>query len=150
DPNAFLPKPYGSGDDRWRGSIETQGEFYINNRWAYGWNITALSDKYFFADYKLKTQDISHYYLSDVVSSVYLRGQGDRGFFDLSAYHFEGLTQNDLEQQQPWTAVLDYNKAIDLPAASTNGIGGQATIDVNVTTVSREAAQYQSVGLQQL
>ncbi len=150
DPGTFLPAPYGGGNERFRGSVDTEGKFYINNRWAYGWNITALSDKYFFADYKLKTQDISHYYLSAVVSSIYLRGQSDRGFFDLSGYHFEGLTQNDLEQQQPWAAVLDYNKAIDLPASSTNGIGGQATIDVNVTSVARQAAQYQSVGLQML
>ncbi|HLH51906.1 MAG TPA: LPS-assembly protein LptD [Roseiarcus sp.] len=151
DPKAFLPAPYGSGGERFRGSVETAGRFYINDRWAFGWNITALTDRYYFADYKLKTEDISHYYIADVVSSVYLRGQGDRGFFDLSGYHFEGLTQNDFEKQEPFAApVLDYNKTIDIPGADKGGLGGQATIDVNVTSVSREAALYQSTGLQTL
>ena len=31
----------------------------------------------------------SRYYFQDIVSSVYLRGQADRGFFDLSGYHIE-------------------------------------------------------------
>ena len=48
-----------------------------------------------------KPTDLSNYYFQDVVSSVYLRGQGDRGFFDLSGYRFEGLTQYDFQQQQP-------------------------------------------------
>jgi LPS-assembly protein len=150
-PGAFLPAPYGGGNERFRGSVETEGEFYINSQWAYGWNITALSDRYYFSDYKLKLEDISHYYIGDLVSSVYLRGQGERGFFDLSGYHFEGLTQSDFEQQSPWAVpVLDYNKAFDLPAAKTNGIGGEATVDVNVTSISRSAALYQSVGAQTL
>jgi LPS-assembly protein len=146
DPGAFLPAPYGASNERFRGSVETEGKFYINDKWTYGWNITALSDRYFFNDYKIKSQDIT-YYLTDVVSSVYLRGQGDRGFFDLTGYHFEGMSQNDFQPQDPSVVpVLDYNKAIDLPGANTGGFGGQATFDVNVTSVTRQAAFYQSTG----
>jgi LPS-assembly protein len=151
DPAAFLAAPYGAGDRKFRGSLQTQGMFYINEKWKYGWDITALSDKFYYNDYKLLNTDLSNYYFQDVVSSVYLRGQGDRGFFDLSGYRFEGLTQYDFQQQQPIAApVLDYNKMVDLPADRSNGIGGQLTFDVNVTNVTRSAALYQAIGAQTL
>jgi LPS-assembly protein len=151
DPTVFPLNPYGGGSERFRGSLETQGTFYINDKWSYGWDITALSDRYYFSDYKLKTTDISHYYISDVVSSVYLRAQGDRSFFDLSGYHFEGLNQNDFEPQEPFAVpVLDYNRTFDISPAQSGGVGGEATVDVNVTSISREAAIYQSVGTQTL
>jgi LPS-assembly protein len=143
DPAAFIVSPYGAGNRQFRGSLESQGVFYINENWKYGWDITALSDKYYYNDYKIKTTDLSTYYFQDAVSSIYVRGQGDRGFFDLSGYRFEGLTQYDFQQQQPIAApVLDYNKMMDLPPEVSYGIGGQVTIDVNVTNISRTAALY--------
>jgi LPS-assembly protein len=150
DSGAFLPGPYGAGSREFRGSLESVGKFYINEQWKYGWDITVLSDKFYYNDYKIKTTDLSNYYFQDVVSDVYLRGQGDRGFFDLSGYRFEGLTEYDFDKQQPIAGVLDYNKMIDLPAGRSYGLGGQVTFDVNVTTVSRAAALFQSVGLQTL
>jgi LPS-assembly protein len=151
DPAAFIVSPYGAGNRQFRGSLESQGVFYINDKWKYGWDITALSDKYYYNDYKIKTTDLATYYFQDAVSSIYVRGQGDRGFFDLSGYRFEGLTQYDFQQQQPIAApVLDYNKMMDLPPEVSYGIGGQVTIDVNVTNISRTAALYQSTGAQTL
>jgi LPS-assembly protein len=151
DPGAFLAGPYGVGSREFRGSVESQGLFFINDKWKYGWDITVLSDKFYYNDYKIKVTDLSNYYFQDVVSSVYLRGQGDRGFFDLTGYRFEGLTEYDFAQQQPIAApVLDYNKTVDLPPDRSYGIGGQLTFDVNVTNISRQAALYQAVGAQTL
>jgi LPS-assembly protein len=151
DPAAFEVAPYGAGNREFRGSVETKGLFYVNENWRYGWDITALTDKYYYNDYKIKTIDISNYYFQDVVSSVYLRGEGDRGFFDLSGYHFEGLTAYDFQQQQPEAVpVLDYNKMMDLPPERSYGIGGEVTIDVNMTNISRTAALFQAVGAQTL
>jgi LPS-assembly protein len=150
DPGAFLPSPYDSGTRVFRGSVESQGLFYINEKWKYGWDITVLSDKFYYNDYKLKAVDLSNYYYQDVVSSVYLRGQGDNGFFDLSGYRFEGLTEYDFQQQQPLAGVLDYNKMINLTPAESYGLGGQLTIDTNVTNINRTAALFQSEGAQML
>ncbi|MGA2792034.1 MAG: LPS-assembly protein LptD [Roseiarcus sp.] len=151
DPAAFPSAPYGAGDRQWRGSLESKGQFYINEQWKYGWDITALSDKFYWNDYHLRNVDLSTYYFQDVVSSVYLRGQGDRGFFDLSGYHFEGLTEYDFQQQQPVAVpVLDYNKMADLRPEQSFGIGGEVTYDVNVTNINRTAAVFQSVGAQTL
>jgi LPS-assembly protein len=80
-----------------------------------------------------------------------LRGQGDRSYFDLSGYHFEGLTAYDFQPQLPNAApVLDYNKTIALPPERTGGIGGELTIDLNAANITRTAAAYQAVGAQTL
>jgi LPS-assembly protein len=151
DPSAFLPAPYGAGTRRFRGSLESQGTFFINENWTYGWDVTALSDKYYFDDYKVKAADLSTYYIRDVVSSVYLRGQSDRGFFDLSGYRIQDLTNYSLKDQDPWAVpVFDYHKMIDLPPDRTNGIGGELTFELNATSITRDAAEFQSTGAQTL
>jgi LPS-assembly protein len=145
DPGAFVVAPYGAGSRQFRGSIESRGQFYINDKWKYGWDITALTDKFYYNDYKIKTSDISNYYFQDVVSNVYLRGQADGGFFDLNGYRFQGLTAYDLQQQQPVAETLDYNKTINLTPEQSHGLGGQLTIDTNVTNITRTAALFQSI-----
>jgi LPS-assembly protein len=148
-PNAFSSFPYGAGDQRMRGSIETRGNFFLNPNWQFGWNVTWLSDKFFANDYKLQGIDFSNYYFQDIVSSIYLRGQADRSWFDLSAYHFEGTTANDDNRTLPQAVpVFDYNRVFDLPADRTNGIGGEATVDVNIANINQTNAAFQSTGLQ--
>ena len=149
EPNLFSPYPYGAGDQRLRGSVETKGNFFLNPYWQFGWNATWLSDKFYANDYKLQGIDFSNYYFQDVVSSVYLRGQADRSFFDLSAYHFEGTTANDDNRTLPVAApVLDYNRVFNVPEDRTYGLGGEATVDFNLTNIDRNNAAFQSTGLQ--
>ena len=52
DPGAFAPPPAGAGDRTWRGEARSTGQFTINDEWKYGWDVTALSDRYFLQDYK--------------------------------------------------------------------------------------------------
>ncbi len=148
-PNAFAAWPYGAGDVKTRGSLETKGNLFLNQDWQFGWNATWLSDKFFANDYKLSGIDFSNYYFQDIVSSVYLRGQADHSFFDLSAYHFEGTTDNDDNRTLPNAVpVFDYNRVFMLPENRTNGIGGEATLDVNVANITQTNAAFQSTGLQ--
>ncbi len=145
-PSLFPVYPYDSGDRRYRGSLESNGEFYLNDKWRWGWDITAISDPFYLNDYKIKNVDPSQYYLQDVVSSVYLRGQADRGFFDLSGYRFESTTAAADQRQQPVAAVLDYNKTIAVSPDATGGLGGEIKIDLNAVNVARQEAAYQSTG----
>jgi LPS-assembly protein len=147
-PGVFPPSPYGAGDQRLRGSIETKGNFLLNDMWQFGWDGTWMSDKFFANDYRLQGIDFSNYYFQDIVSSVYLRGQGPQSYFDLSAYHFEGTTANDDNRTLPVAAapVLDYNRVIDVPADRTDGLGGELTVDVNVANIDQTNAAFQSVG----
>ncbi|HZW46904.1 MAG TPA: LPS assembly protein LptD, partial [Microvirga sp.] len=139
DPDAFLPGPRGGGDRDWRGSLETAGQFYLNERWKWGWDITLMSDKWFLANYNIRNQSLSALYLKEAVSTLYLQGQGDRSFFDLRGYYFQGLSTQDWQKQQPVVhPVLDYNRRF-----TPSGIGGEFALDVNMTSLSREAAQFE-------
>jgi LPS-assembly protein len=148
-PGLFPAYPYGAGNQRLRGSIESKGEFLLNDMWRFGWNGALMSDKFFLNDYKLRGIDFSNYYFQDVISSVYLRGQAAQSFFDLSAYHFEGTTSNDDNRTLPVAApVFDYNRVFAVPADRTYGLGGELTVDSNIANINRTNAAFQSTGLE--
>jgi LPS-assembly protein len=139
---AFLPSPIGPGDRDFRGSLETTGLFYINERWKWGWDVALLSDKWFLTNYRIRSESVQSLYIKDAISTLYLQGQGDRSFFDARGYYFQGLSTADWQKQQPVVhPVIDYNKRIDGPG----GLGGELAIDANITSLTRQAAQYQQV-----
>nr|WP_262266066.1 LPS-assembly protein LptD [Microvirga sp. HBU67655] len=143
EPDAFLPPPYGAGNRDFRGSLETNGLFYINQNWRWGWDIALLSDKWFLTNYKIRSESLSSYYIKESISTLYLQGQGDRSFFDVRGYYFQTLSSSEWQKQQPIVApVLDYNKRF-----TPSSIGGEAAIDVNVTHISREAAQFDPLSI---
>jgi LPS-assembly protein len=77
------------GDRRFRGGIESVGEFRITDRWRFGWNVAADTDQRYFQDYgeiPLLTQER--------ISELYILGQGERSFFETRAYHFRTYTLN--------------------------------------------------------
>jgi LPS-assembly protein len=139
---AFLPSPYGAGDRDFRGSLESTGLFYINERWKWGWDVALLSDKWFLTNYRIRSESVHSLYVKEAISTIYLQGQGDRSFFDMRGYYFQGLSTADWQKQQPVVhPVVDYNKRIDGPP----GIGGEVAIDLNATSLTREAANFQQV-----
>jgi LPS-assembly protein len=139
DPDAFLDSPNGPGDRDFRGSLETTGRFYITDRWKWGWDIALVSDKWFLDNYRIRSESLNTIYLRESVSTLYLQGQGDRSFFDMRGYYFQGLSTQDWQKQLPVVApVVDYNKRI-----TPSVIGGEFALDVNVTSLTRQAAQFE-------
>ncbi|MEZ0171566.1 LPS-assembly protein LptD [Microvirga sp. TS319] len=139
DPGVFLPGPRGGGDRDWRGSLESAGQFNLNERWKWGWDITLVSDKWFLDNYNIRNENLTSLYLKEAVSTLYLQGQGDRSFFDVRGYYFQGLSTQDWQKQQPVVhPVLDYDKR-----TTPSSIGGEFDLNVNVTSLSREAAQFE-------
>ena len=148
-PLDFPVFPFGAGDTRLRGALESNGEFFLNDMWQLGWNGTWMSDKFFLNDYRLQGINFDTFYFQDVVSSIYLRGQADRSFFDMSVYHFEGTTASDDNRTLPTAVpVFDYNRVFNVPADRTNGLGGELTVDANITNFNQTNAAFQSTGLQ--
>jgi LPS-assembly protein len=146
DNSAFSPPPLGARNREWRGAIQTYGEFALNDQWRFGWDATALSDRYFLQDYKQYNDLLQNYYFRENSSTIYLTGQGPRSYFDLRGYYFQGLSPNDVQAQQPVVhPMLDYNRTIDLPPAKTFGIGGQVELDANFTSTSADVANYESI-----
>lgn len=128
DPSAFDDDP-GPGDMEERWSLRTTGDFDINSRWKFGWDINVLSDRWFLEDYDLPGSG-----WSEAVSTVFLTGEGNRSWFELRGYHFYGLSQDDIQSELPVAApVLDYNYVLDQPV-----LGGEVTFNMNFTALHRD------------
>jgi LPS-assembly protein len=147
NPGVFPVAPYDSGSQALRGSLESKGLFNITDQWKFGWEFTLLSDKWYLNDYHVPSQTLTSNYYSETTSDVYLTGQSGRAYFDLRGYSFEGLSSHDFQPQQPIAhPVLDYNRTFDIDPSKSFGIGGQAEIDFNLTSLSASSASFQSVG----
>ena len=138
DPTAFSKQPFGTGDRNVRGSIESNGKFYINQNWKYGWDVALFSDKYFVQDYNIRSNSLGTDYIKESISTAYLTGQGDRSYFNLEGYRIQGLSSFDFNKQQPLVLpTVDYNRTFGLAPESTAGIGGEVNVDFNLTSLSR-------------
>jgi len=142
DPDAFIDNGVhnvdsgAAGDpNKFRGMMGTKGQFAINQRWNFGWDVLLQTDKNF-----SRTYAIDGY--SDTVhqSSVYLTGLNDRNYFDIRAMRFqvqENTLASDLtarSAKQPWVLPsLDYAYIPDMAIA-----GGQLSLNVNARVISRD------------
>ena len=135
-----------SGDREWRGLVSTKGEFTINERWKWGWDLSRMSDRAFVKDYNIDSDGDS------LTSSVYLTGRSERNYFDIHAYAFQ-ITQEDdpdngdpnaspllfskvganLQDKQPVVhPVIDYGYVWDNPV-----VGGELSFAGNLTSLTR-------------
>jgi len=138
DPSEFLPTPIGPGDRNFRGSIETTGQFFLNEQWRFGWNLAASTDKFFYNNYRVRTDTLSNIMVRESVSTAYLQGKGERSWFDLRGYYFRVLSPYDWQRQQPIVhPVLDYDRRFHNP-----WLGGEIQLTANLTSLSREAANF--------
>ncbi len=127
-----------SGDELWRGSVESSGSFTINQHWSWGWNVAVASDTTFMKDYDRKSGN------SDVaVNNLYLTGVRDRNRFDMAAYGFfvqqdDEQTpifaqDHDLQEKQPYVyPVIDHKIYAKDPIW-----GGEASLTTNFTNITR-------------
>ncbi len=150
DTNYFKPSSPGvdaPGYRDFRGSIETSGQFAINKNWLWGWDGVLLSDKQFLRDYNPR---LSIYRFTDpfaqiansAISQLYITGQGNRSFFDARTIYYLGFSSADVQSQIPVVhPVIDYNYIFDKPIA-----GGQLSYNINFTSLSRNQANFDSIG----
>ena len=117
------------GGDDFRGSIQSEGQFAINQYWDWGWDVTVESDDTFRRFYKLDNID-----QTERVSEVYLAGQGDRSYFDARLYHFGGLNFTDTSTAESQVLpVIDYNYIFKDPVW-----GGELSFNSNVVSLTRD------------
>jgi len=125
-----------AGDpNKFRGMMGTKGQFAINPRWDFGWDVLLQSDKNFSRTYSIDGfSDVTHQ------STIYLTGLDGRNYFDVRAMRFE-VQENTLSSdptaraaQQPWVLPsLDYAYIPDMSVA-----GGQLSFNVNARVISRD------------
>ncbi|MBK3745401.1 LPS-assembly protein LptD [Paraburkholderia aspalathi] len=122
-----------------RGMVSSKGNFAINPRWKYGWDVMAQTDKNFG-----RTYDISGYSAQTQTSKIYLTGINGRSYFDLNLYKFdvqEALRADnpyEINSKQPWVLPsIDH-----LYTAPEAVYGGELTINNNLQTIYRKNADY--------
>ncbi len=140
EPNAFdtLPDSAETG----RGLIATRGEFKINPRWSFGWSVLKQTDLNFG-----RTYEIEGWSGTNITNEIYLRGLGNKSYFDLSAREY--LVQStdtpafSDESLQPLVLPsLDYNTV-----KTSELTGGEFTMDVNITRIDRDRLDERNTGV---
>ncbi|HVY56884.1 MAG TPA: LPS-assembly protein LptD [Xanthobacteraceae bacterium] len=132
------------GYRNWRGSLETTGQFNLSQRWVWGWDALLLSDRTYLQDYNLGTfQNLNPFgaTVAEGVSQAYLSGRGDRSYFDARAIHYLGFSVVDNQRALPIIhPVTDYTYVFGSPI-----LGGELGYDVNLTSLSRQAASFDPI-----
>ncbi|MEM6461947.1 MAG: LPS-assembly protein LptD [Pseudomonadota bacterium] len=134
DPDAFDPGTVDAGE-RNRGMIASRGDFRINPRWVFGWDIFAQTDSSF-----SNTYSIARYSEVTQVSTAYLTGLSGRNFFDLRAFYFDvqsTIIGDIAEEQQPIVhPSLDYSYTFEQPVG-----GGELNFSANILSLTRREAE---------
>ncbi len=135
------PSYLGAGDRTFRGSVISRGKFHLNEKWTFGWDGAIATDKFYYTDYKVKPGNISNTFFSETISSVYLRGSGERSWFDLSAYHILGLSTRDWQPQAGFAAPsFDFDRRF-----TPDLLQGELRVTANGSAVHRDAAYFQAL-----
>ncbi len=149
DPGYFQHSDTGAatpGDRPWRGSVESAGQFALNEKWVWGWDAILLSDKTFLQDYN---PQLSRYRSTDPflnptiegVSQAYITGRGNRSYFDARSIYYTGFSEADAQSQIPIIhPVVDYNYIVDHPI-----LGGELGYDLNFTSLTRNQAEFDAI-----
>jgi LPS-assembly protein len=136
------------GDRFWRGSIESSGQFALNEKWVWGWDAVALSDKSYLEDYRPRLSQYSKGFdpanvglagTSEAASQIYLSGKGNRSYFDVRSIYYQGFSSSDNQDQLPVIhPVLDYDYVVDHPV-----LGGELGFRTNFVSLTRDEADFQ-------
>jgi LPS-assembly protein len=130
----------------WRGSVESTGQFALNDKWVWGWDALMLSDKTFLQDYN---PNLSRYRITDPlqsgqsegVSQLYLTGKGNRSYFDARSIYYLGFSEADSQSQIPVIhPVIDYTYTFDHPV-----LGGELGYNINFTSLTRDQANFDPI-----
>ena len=144
-----------SGNRRFRGVIASKGDFYLNDRWKWGWDLSWRTDRAFLNDYSF-----AKFGNASDVSQLYMTGQSERNRFDMRAYAFR-ISQEDyaaapalnspngflpvgsmLQDKQPFVhPVVDWNYIFEDPIA-----GGELSLTGNLTSLTRQRTDAISIG----
>ncbi len=129
------PEGFNSGYRDFRGSIQTSGQFNINEKWVWGWDAYLITDKPFLQDYSVVK------ILPELISQVYVSGRGDTSYFDARSIYYLGLSGADVQSQIPFIRpVIDYAYTLKNPV-----FGGELSYKFNLTSLSRGTADFDPI-----
>jgi LPS-assembly protein len=133
DPSAFVATRVDSTVKQ-RGMIGTKGNFTINPKWSFGWDVLVQSDKNFSKTYSIEGYDGSVH-----TTQAWLTGLNGRNYFDVRAMRFDVqenlLDSNAASRSSRQPVVLpsfDYAKTFDQSVG-----GGQLSLLMNGRMLDR-------------
>jgi LPS-assembly protein len=135
------------GDLAFRGTVESTGQFNLSQKWVWGWNLVAPTDRAFYQDYGVfrfgPSLDLLQTQYTEGISQLYLAGRGDRSYFDARAIYFYGFSAADSQAQIPLIRpVVDYDYIFGHPV-----FGGELGFNTNLTSLSRVSASFDPISL---
>jgi LPS-assembly protein len=132
-PDAFTANTSDS-DVKTRGMIASKGDFQINPRWSFGWDVMAQSDNNFARTYGLSGLDQTTH-----TNDIYLTGIGERNYFDMRGFYYQeqnaDINSTSQKQQAIVYPIIDYHYVDPKPV-----YGGELSATVNFTNLSRTTA----------
>ncbi|HTM71685.1 MAG TPA: LPS-assembly protein LptD [Pseudolabrys sp.] len=138
------------GDRFFRGTIESSGQFALNQNWVWGWDAIAMTDKAFLNDYRPRLSAYSNGIdpskigtpgASEATSQLYLTGKGNRSYFDIRGIYYTGLSSSDDQRKIPVIhPVIDYDYVVGQPV-----FGGELGFKTNFVSLNRDMADFQRI-----
>jgi LPS-assembly protein len=113
-------------DDEFRGHIDVDGRFEINEVWRWGFDIDRASD-----DTYLRLYDFSD--ARTLTSNVFAERLSGRNYASINAFAYQGLRDVDITDELPIVApLLDYNYI-----SEPDSWGGRHSFDANLAALTR-------------
>ena len=112
---------------RFRGHIDSESRFSINELWRWGLDVNLASDDTYQQRYGFKSS-------GTLTNHLFAEGFGSRSYAVGEAYYFQGLQQDDEQDEIPIVAPrFNYNHVSD-----PNSFGAMTTMDANFQALTRE------------
>lgn len=116
-----------TGKNRFRGHIDSETRFSIDELWRWGADVRVASDDTYLGRYGFEGADT-------LTNRLYLEGFGSRSHAVAEALYFQGLRDQDIQEEIPIVAPnLDYSFV-----SPPGSFGGMTTLDANLRALTRE------------
>ena len=113
--------------DRFRGHIDSETRFSIDELWRWGADIRLASDDTYLGRYGFRSDDT-------LTNRLYVEGFGSRSYAVAEGLYFQGLNDPDIQEETPIVAPnLEYSYI-----SPPGGFGGMTTLDANLRALTRE------------
>ncbi|WP_161315492.1 LPS-assembly protein LptD [Sneathiella litorea] len=119
-----------TGDKEFQGHIRGDGQFRIDDTWVWGYDVFRTSHDTYLEKYDISDEDT-------LTSYAYLAGQRGRNYSQLSAYSFQGLTEDDDAGETPIVPGWWNYSFVGEP----NSFGGRFSADADALAIYRTDGQ---------
>lgn len=119
-----------TGENRFRGHVDSETRFDIDDTWRWGSDVQATSDDTYLARYGFP-------YTNTLTSQVFAEGFSRRSYARAEAQYYQGLRDEDAQDSIPIVAPnLDYSFV-----GEPNSFGAFLTMDANLLALTRTGSK---------